>query len=396
MSNATIRMGVISTSLENSEKIGKELLRCVDQRLATELMAWTWKGRSSSDADDLSELDQGDLGQLVFVDDQVRDLEFLLNGMSHLGRAVFLVTTDSDSITKLAEFMEHGIVDDVLVQPFRKVDVFGKLKLYHQIMAWNEVRALNESFSQVVEHLHEDLAIAEQIQKRHLPVRFPDIKGFKTYSRYMAGKKAGGDFFDVAEYPGGFGLLLSDSSSYGLSSAVLSILMKVASRLSADQSRSTSELFIRIQEEVKSVLKFRDHLSLFYGNLSYQNWTLRYLNLGNIRAFYAPKGGVFAELDQHGGVIVPGAGMFRGGESEVQMLPGSRLVLASDGFIKIGGGSAELQKLLNEKRDLDPRDAVNELVFRVKAGFSSEDDVPEEDCTMIALDADTKQLKLVG
>src|SRR2546430_7658660 len=44
-------------------------------------------------------------------------------------------------------------VDDVLVHPFRALDVLGKLRNYQQILKWDEVARLNSSFKEVLERL---------------------------------------------------------------------------------------------------------------------------------------------------------------------------------------------------------------------------------------------------
>ena len=77
--------------------------------------------------------------------------------------------------------------------------------------------------------------------------------------------KAGGDHFDLAESKDGqqLSLLLSDSSSYGLSSAVLSTVMRVMVRLSSEESRSAVETVGRIQEEFKATLTEKDGFRFF-------------------------------------------------------------------------------------------------------------------------------------
>src|SRR4051812_44873866 len=231
----------------------------------------------------------GAVGEIVFIDAGVRGLDSRLADIDRRGRALFLIVGEADGApTPLLD----GRVDDVLIHPFRPLEVQSKLRHYQQILMWDEVSRLNASVSEVIAELHDDLKLAERLQKGRLPQRFPDVRGFKITSRYAAGTRSGGDHFDLAESRDGqtLSMVLSDSSSYGLSSAVLGALMRVANKLSADASRSSVETVKRIREEVLATLKEKDKLSLFYGVLSRKDYRLRYMNLGTSFVFYARAG----------------------------------------------------------------------------------------------------------
>jgi serine phosphatase RsbU (regulator of sigma subunit) len=287
-------------------------------------------------------------------------------------------------------------VDDVLVHPFRRVEVLSKLFLFQRILQWDELAQVSEGFGEVLKRLHEDLELAIRLQKTRAPVRFPEVKGLKVASRYLAGLKPGGDHFDLADSRDGSQLsfLLSDSSSHGLASAVLSALMNVALKLSADEARSTRETVRKIYNEVLAALSDRDHLSLFYGVLSRKDYRLRYLNLGHSRAFHAPAGKLFQELPAQGPAISRSRMLGEPLEAEIQLEPKDRLVLLSDGFLNVAGGVDAARKLLDEFRDREPQDALNELAFKVKSRFKDPDDLPEQDCTAIITDVDGKILRL--
>ena len=64
---------------------------------------------------------------------------------------------------------------------------------------WKHVMTINDSVTETLQSLHDDLQMAERLQKAKLPKRFPSIKGFQISSRYLAGMRSGGDHFDLAE-----------------------------------------------------------------------------------------------------------------------------------------------------------------------------------------------------
>jgi hypothetical protein len=329
-------------------------------------------------------------GAILFVGaKQVPQLE----SVDRKGRAVFLIVNeDADVPAVLADRK----VDDVLVYPFRRLELLGKIQHYKQILMWDQVHQLNVSVSEVIERLQEDLRFAERLQKSKLPVRFPEIRNFKVTSRYLAGARSGGDHFDIADSRDGShtSIVLSDSSSYGLSSAVLAVLVKVALKLSGAAAYSCYETVERIRNEIQTTLKEKDRLSLFYGMISQKDLVLSYLSLGESSGYYSEPGQSFTKLPSQGDPIRSTSPKIEGKESILQLHPGGRLVLMSDGFTECMGGASEVVDVLNGLRTREGADVVNEMIFRVKKKFDEPDDLPAQDCSVVLLDADSKVLRL--
>jgi serine phosphatase RsbU (regulator of sigma subunit) len=191
-------------------------------------------------------------------------------------------------------------------------------------------------------------------------------------------------------------MVLTDSSSYGLSSAVLGALVRVANRISTEQARSSVDTVTKIREELLATLKEKDKLSLFYGVLSRKDYRLRYLNLGTSCAFYAPNGRGFEPLRSQGQPITRASGEIGVKEIELALEPGSRLVLVSDGFVDALEGPGRVKELLDTLRGKEPSDSLNELTFKLKASYRGEDEMPPQDCTGVVLDLDTRLIRLAG
>jgi sigma-B regulation protein RsbU (phosphoserine phosphatase) len=351
------------------------------------------------------EPDSSKYGQIVFVDGQMPRLEEALDRLDRSGRAIFIIADETSAGSAgqknrdWSSLILSGKVDDALVFPFRALEVQSKLRHYQQILMWEEVSRLNDSFSQLIARLQDDLRLAERLQKSKSPVRFPEIKGFHVASRYLAGMKSGGDHLDLAEAKAGnqLSVILADSSSYGLSSSLLSVLMRVAMKLSQDEVRSCEETVRRIHEELMLILNDKDHLSLFYGVISRKDYCLRYVNLGSSCAFYAQPGLNFRALPSQGLSLKRGSPGFpaQDFQAELPLEPKGRLALISDGFVQAMGGEAEVLKALNRFRDTESADFLNELVFQLKSKFNEPDDMPEQDCTAALLDVNEKILRKI-
>ncbi len=345
------------------------------------------------------EQDPRKFGQIIFVDGLMPRLEEALESLDRSGRAVFLIASESEQRPQWPALIMSGKVDDALVYPFRALEIQSKLRHYQQILMWEEVSRLNASFSGLIERLQEDLRLAERLQKSKSPVRFPEVKGFNVASRYLAGMKSGGDHLDLAESKTGsqLSLVLADSSSYGLSSSLLSVLMRVAMKLSQEEVRSCEDTVRRIHEELLLMLNDKDKLSLFYGIVSRKDYCLRYVNLGTSCAFYAQPGQNFRLLPSQGEQILRSSSGLPKQEfqAELPLEPQGRLALISDGFLEVMGGEAQVLKALNQYRDAESADFLNELVFQLKAKFESPDDLPAQDCTAVLLDVDARILRKI-
>ncbi len=397
---ADVRIKFFSAESSRGQSIADELKSAVSGLLELDCELMTIEQAKMNFACDLVLLDG------LIDRDQVLEV---LSAIERAARAAsgprpFVVMVVDASANAPADWIE-GSVDEVLVRPFRSLEVLGKLRLAERTKSASEdlaqVTSLNQSLSNVVGQLGEDLSLATRLQKEKHPKRFAGIKGFKVECRYLAGMRSGGDHVDLAESPDKqqLSLVLTDASSYGLSSAVLAALMRVAVKLSTDEARSCAETVRKIQAELQATLNEKDRLSLFYGVISRKDYRLSYLNLGAAAALYAPPGKAFDELLTHGGSLSrTSAEIAAGGKralgGEVQLDPEGRLALFSDGFVEAAGGAAALRELMNRYRDSDPKDSLNELVYLIKSKFVEPDDLPPQDCTGVIFDVESRLIRL--
>jgi sigma-B regulation protein RsbU (phosphoserine phosphatase) len=337
------------------------------------------------------------LGQVIFVDgtelgsgfvrsQKIIDEMFLKT--DRRGKVLFLVV--DEAIKDFPAPLLERKVDDVIVHPFRPLELLSKIQNYEQALLWAEMSQLNASFSEVLGHLQGDLELAERLQRAKLPKRFGDVKGLNIAQRYLVGSRSGGDYFDLAETKdrSSLSLVLSNASSYGLSNSVLSVLMRVCLKVTVDQLQSsgaTIEVVKKIHDDLLLTLGEKEFFSIFFGTFSRRDSLLRFTFLGEGALYCANPSQSFEYYPPMGQVISKASEFPDLGELQVQLQPMGRLILCSGGALELLGGTERVSKLLGTYREKYLDEILNELVFQIKSNLT-DDEMPGRDCTVLALE----------
>jgi len=336
-----------------------------------------------------------DLGSVVFIDENYPGRQKFLKGVERKSRAFFLVVQDGDEIP---DDLIHEAVDDVLVYPFRKLEILSKLKLYQQVLMWSEVNEVNDSFHDLIERLRSDLELASRLQISRSPNRFSKLKGLQVRSRYIAGMRSGGDFFDVMSSPSGarISMVLTDSSTYGLSSAVLMSFTEIALKVAAGGGLETTQAFQAVSDSISKTLQDKDRLSLFFANFNREDLSMRYLNYGKSMIYHAESGGKFHALPRHGDEIHKLLNGKKPAEEKcIELNPSDRVVILSDGVLEEIGSESLISGWLDATREESVDAVLNELVFQVKDRLKKIGKTrPEQDCTFTVGDVSSNVFRM--
>lgn len=266
-----------------------------------------------------------------------------------------------------------------------------------------QIDGLYDSLTQVIGGLKNDVQTAEELLKKRLPKRFEKIKGFQVASRYLAGTRPGGDYLDLEDSSDGkqLSLILTQSTSYRLSNQILSTLANLT--LNHEEVKvptvavAVRRIFDDLKPVFKAVLKDRHHISLFYGTYSRRDRLFHYLHLGGTSVFYAAPGGSYEVIQRQSEALTltPESSSELPLPGSLQIAPGSRIILISEGWVEALGGKTQLLAVLTSKRDHDGLDILNELVYRVKSQLTEDETMPCQDCTGLVLDAGIDGLTVV-
>ncbi len=261
---------------------------------------------------------------------------------------------------------------------------------------------LSSKIEKLIEFTTDEIQWAQKIQKTLSPTEFPHIQGFAMSSKFIPGLQHGGDYFDIFEMEDhlNFGVILSSSSGYGMSSLFLGVFLKMISTPDLRQGKSIDAILRKITQQLRGEMKDIDQMSLFLGLIDRRRLEMTYAQIGEL--------GVCHQIYERGEVktLVATAPTFSKKSSDqfesgqITFNPKDRLVLVSPGVVdarNAGGkswGVSRLNEVLRHSLDANVHDIRNEILLQVEQ-FSSLSE-PIKDQTVLVLEIKDRALKLAA
>lgn len=338
----------------------------------------------------------------AFVDCQSEiDLRPLLEKLA--SRAIYTVLIDNEEHLgeSVPSFLCDGLADDLVLTPLRPLELLGKLKHFEFRARVDEVVAVNANLKNLIEKFEEDLRTARAIQRSLIPDKFAPVSGLKVSHKYLSGLKSGGDYLDFFEFEDKthVGVLMSDSTGYGLSSAFMSVILKLAVKFSKDDFRSPTSTISKIFDELELTMKPKENLSIFYGIINRKTFDFTFASSGSIRFVHQMSAGdndpKYSEKNLSTAALTKGRAPDLK-DQRITLQPSDRLVIFSDGFSEVfqDEGSKGIERVITKSYGADPVALINDFTFRVKSRFESEDDMPTQDCSVMVIDVEKRLMRL--
>lgn len=263
-----------------------------------------------------------------------------------------------------------------------------------------QVREMNQQLEKVLAQINHEIQMAHDLQKILSPTEMPLIQGFDFSSKFIAGSKSGGDYFDIFEMKDKlkFGILLSSCSGYSISALFLTILIKMSAQVESRRGLEAHEMVKELADQLKPQILPKDKVNLFYGIVDKRSYELSYCAVGNIDV-----------LLQHFGqeaiqTLEPCAGpLIKDFNTElrsltVQLNPKDRCILCSEGIARSVNDQSEAfgAERIRESIRSAPKQGVhelrNEILYRLENFMGSPE--PQRDCTVVALEVKDRVIKL--
>ena len=275
-----------------------------------------------------------------------------------------VVMTAWGSIRLAVEAMQRGAADFV-EKPWDNSKLLSTLRT--QIESRNERRsgAARESG---------EIEAASATQRGLLPQSIPQFPGYEISAAWRPAGAVSGDYLDLLRLDAShLALSVADVIGKGVPAALLMSNVQAAVHALAGEMLPTGELCRRINRIVAANVGNGKFITFFYGVLDSAR-RFSYTNAGHCEPILVRQNGECLRLN-HGGVVLGVFPDWEYREEHVQLEPGDRLVLFTDGITEIADATGEefgeerLMDLLRANRALGA-EAMQKRVMAAIADFS--------------------------
>ena len=216
--------------------------------------------------------------------------------------------------------------------------------------------------------------VARALQLAILPGTFPAKAGCDGAARMIPATTMGGDFYDFIELPQGqIGLVMADVSGKGVPAAFFMAVARTNLRDLAPQHTNPGACLVATNEALCAENPMDLFVTVFYAVLEPQTGMLWYANGGHNPPYLRRADGAVEALDGRGGPILGVLPGVRFPPTALQLRPGDRVVLYTDGVTEAFNPADEAYgapRLVDEVR-VHGGEAPAALVERICASVAS-------------------------
>ena len=240
--------------------------------------------------------------------------------------------------------------------------------------------------------LQQELQIAAEVQRSILPQQMPDDPRLQMDCHITPAREVGGDFYDYfwldREH---LGVVIADVSGKGVPAALFMAITRTLLKSTAAFVTAPSSCMRRLNDLLAAENEQMMFVTVFYGVLHLPTGQLRYVNAGHNAPYLLSTQGEVKPLARTGGVAVAVSEEFPYQEAVLQLQPGDRLFLFTDGVTEAFNaqqqefGEPRLVELLGQQfSDEQSPGQLNQAVLRGVRAF--EDGAPQaDDITCVSL-----------
>ena len=332
-------------------------------------------------------VDRKDLAPMDYTNLPGGTYRFTMELNDPLGRQNNTLTVEIEKKLKLREQWWFYLLLGILLT--------GLLAAGVMLYTRRRIRNLEEKHREEVEkeRITTELHMANRIQNSMLPhifPPFPDRREFDVYASMDPAREVGGDFYDFFLIDSDhLCLVMADVSGKGIPAALFMMISKVILQSCAMLGRSPGEILTKTNEAICSDNQVDMFVTVWLGILEISTGKITAANAGHEYPVLKQNGKFELLKDKHGFVIGGMEGM-RYKEYELQLLPGDKLFLYTDGVPEATDaesqmfGMERMLSALNGAPDAAPETILNNVRSAVD-GFVK-DAEQFDDLTMLCLE----------
>ena len=301
-----------------------------------------------------------------------------------------------NTITKRISQLNEGNLEFKMEDAYRTGDEVEELAESFAAISHKTVEYMNKVVQVTAEkeRIGAELSLATQIQASMLPhifPAFPERSEFDIFASMDPAKEVGGDFYDYFLIDDDhLGLVIADVSGKGVPAALFMMASKIILQSVAMMGYSHAEILRRTNDAICSNNEAQMFVTVWLGILELSTGKLTAANAGHeFPALKEPSGAFALYKDKHGFVIGGMEGV-RYKEYEIQLKPGSKLFVYTDGVAEATSAEKELygtQRMI-DALNADPAASPQQILKNVRAsvdGFVKEAE-QFDDLTMLCVE----------
>lgn len=244
------------------------------------------------------------------------------------------------------------------------------------------------------ERLDTELTMATRIQAETLPnifPAFPERDDFNIHASMNPAKEVGGDFYDFFLIDDThLGLVMADVSGKGVPAALFMMVSKILIQNIAMMGNSPAEVLRFVNNQLCMDNHEDMFVTVWYGCLDLETGVLEAANAGHEYPIFKYPDGRFELMKNKHGLVIGAMEGARYKSYELQMEPGSKLFLYTDGVPEATNannelfGTDRLVQTLREKETGTPKEILAHVDSVVKDFVK---DAPQfDDLTMLCIE----------
>jgi sigma-B regulation protein RsbU (phosphoserine phosphatase) len=181
-----------------------------------------------------------------------------------------------------------------------------------------------------------ELAAAREIQQQLVPVTLPEAAGCRLEAAYLPAQEVGGDFYlGLAQTDGSLIILVGDVSGKGLKAAMTGVLAIGAARTLASENLAPGPLLTRLNHEMTGSQN-GGFVTCVCVRIT-ANGAVSIANAGHVAPYWNGE-----EVPVESGLPLGILASIEYTETLLQLIPGDRLTLLSDGVVEAQNARREL------------------------------------------------------
>jgi sigma-B regulation protein RsbU (phosphoserine phosphatase) len=296
----------------------------------------------------LDRLDEGPFDVLLMDLNYARDTTSGYEGLELLPRIrerdrdlPVVVMTAWTTVTLALATLREGVADFV-EKPWDNARLLKTLDKQVAVVRESRRNAQRHAAAAAELARHErELAAAREIQARLLPARLPEIPGHRLAAAWQPARGVAGDHYDAFTLPDGrVAICLADVSGKGLPAALLAAQLQGTLHALSGEALAPDALCTGLNRSLVAQLSPEQFVAFVYGAFDAASGELTYANAGHTPPLLIRQDGTRVRLESGGPVLGQIADAeYRAGT--VRLLPGDRLVMATDGVLEATAASGE-------------------------------------------------------